>query len=184
MIRRLTVLAVAFLVVAVPLTANAETITRHRTYEATLTGFFGVECAPGYVLGIDDCDPTDRTDDGSIDVGAVRIPADGALAGATEVQVSIVDDVWGPDAVAGYVCALGTDDFYSNCGEQQSGYDTFCGKSEPVSPHTGEIGEVWVYVLGPRYQALFCDPAGAPTGGTSGGVLTDDGGIYAGFTVP
>lgn len=187
MLKQLAALAVAVLVAGVPAVAGAETVTRHRTYETAVTnGFPGgwllVDCAPGYGPASDDCDPSGATEDGSVDVGGVVIPADGTADGATEVQVRIVDDVWGAGAVAGYVCALGF--AHDSCAEQQSGFELFCGESSPVSPHTGEIKEVHVTVLGTWWQVVACDPAMAPTGGTSGGVINPAAGIYAEFGVP
>lgn len=191
----LLVAAALMLVAAGPvaLAQSGDIVTRHRTYETALNNlqpyFFLLNCPTGYVLeeaGQEgDCDPTGQTQDGSIDVGGVAIYPDEATENATKVRVRIVDDVWGPNAVAGYACVLTSPHQFCAQDSYPPDKTSFCGDSGwELDTFDGDWHVLYVWVLGAVHQHYMCEPYDAITGGTSGGVLTEDGGIYADFVVP
>lgn len=190
----MAVAAVAALLVAagpVALAQSDDVVTRHRTYETAVTNqVFGIiwTCPTGFVLGAagqdPDCDPAGQTQDGSFDLGGAIFRPDPTTADATGVRVRIVDDAWGGGAVAGFVCITYDDNHI--CPEEDGWplNEVFCGASSTLPLEPGGGWSILVFVHGSSGQALYCDPADAPTGGTSGGVLTEEGGVYADFTVP
>lgn len=100
----------------------------------------------------------------------------------SSVQASIIDDLWGPGVVAGFLC---TDENANDvCGETDEGEVArwFCGDSAPVAvPPSPDLDAVAVFVGGPIAQAQHCDATEAPTGGTTGGVLNPGNGVFLTF---
>lgn len=159
-------------------------VTYHTTYEfSTTLEDFAVD------------DPAGVTHDGQINTGAARfLPQgeDGRPAhmkarvpdGVDAVQASIVDDLWGPGVVAGFIC---TDEDENNvCGEQADKGEVqaiFCGDSPIVSiPASPNWDYLAVYVsLAPWWQLQDCDPNEAPTGALAGGVINPNAGIFTTF---
>lgn len=129
-------------------------------------------------------DPTGTTEDGSLDGGGVIFARDALPAAhrgdVRSVDVSIVDDQWGPEVVMGTICVeIDGDDL---CGEGFEPWQWFCGSLEGFDVPAGWV-EVQVYLAGPGAQFLWdeCPFEPAPTGATTGGVRTDDGGVFATF---
>lgn len=107
----------------------------------------------------------------------------------TQVQISVIDDVFGSD-IGAAVC----NDIDHNyvCGEDEKGEFSgeFCSTS-PVFDSPGDAdGDghddfgygVAVFVNGPSRQAEVCDPVANPVGGTSGGYANPNGGIFLTFS--
>lgn len=169
---------VAVGIVLVPMTAVAQTdLTElRRTYEVP----------PAWndlaiMTFLQEDDPTCTTADCKVNAGGVSFdrgafpPTD---AGAADrVDVRIVDDEWGPDVVMGTICIQSNDD--GVCGAGSEPWQWFCGN---VSFNMTEGWQsIEVYLAGPGAQFLWagCPYEPAPTGATTGGVLTEEGGVYA-----
>lgn len=184
--------AVALLAVGATPAALAQTdgvVTVRRTYEVAAHNvavpWLGWTCPTGHLLeqaGEEpDCDPTDQTQDGSIDLGGALFESGPRTADATSVRISIVDDAFGGGVVAGHVCVDHDQDNVCGYGYDQS--VIFCGDS----PDLRLRGGPWTIAVfvggGVRAELWGCDVTEAPAA-TSGGLLTEDGGVYADFTVP
>lgn len=179
-----TAVALLLAVALAPLAAGGHggtPVTLRATYETARPNAWPVglvwACPTGYLLGLAgqeaDCDPTGQTQDGSIDLGgAVFVNDDpgGPLADTTRLRLAVVDDVFGAGVVAATFCIDGV------CDEETENQGTFCGDSGVIEVPDG-WSDVVVWVWGPTGQALHCDIQEA-LGGTSGGVLTEDGGIF------
>lgn len=169
----------------VPAASAQETTVVHVTYEWAQTGIT-VEDSSEY-FGV--CPPA--TNDGWCDIGGTEFfcnPPEGSIDDAREpgcdftlAQVSIVDDLWGAGVVVGIVAT----DVNGNhiTGEEDEGEvsETFCGDSSSFDIPDLEgpnYASIAIFLPGPDAQATNCDPAAAPTGATTGGILDPAGGIF------
>lgn len=177
-----TAVVLALLMVTTPAMAGhgGSAVTVHRTYEWGQAEIIGWECPTGWALSQlgqdEDCDPTDQTGDGSIDVGGVVIEPDDVPADVTHIRVSIVDDLFGPGRVGGDLCV--SSDQPNICGYPGDITEEFCGST---GPHRlpADWKAVAVFVEGAIEQHLNgCDPTAYAT---TGGVVDAEGGIFATF---
>lgn len=147
----------------------------HRTYEEAHHNF-------AILTGFRFEDPTGLTADGTIDLGGAVIFPEDVPDGVNTVQASIVDDIWGPGAVAGWLCVDVNGDSICDPEDDEPSL-FFCGDSVVVDiPAAPGWNFINIIVAGSFTQALICDITAAPTGGTHGGVLDPAGGIFATVT--
>lgn len=172
------IVAASLLILGVPVQAGhgGDPLTVHKTYEEA------VHNTAGLILVQQFDDPTGQTQDGTLHLGGAGFYPEDVVPGVDSVQASIVDDVYGAGTVVGWITS---DENGNNIGgEEEHGEVSvfFCGQSQPVSiPPSPDWYFIIIGVGGEIHQALICNPAAAPTGGTSGGVLNPAGGIYATF---
>lgn len=173
-----TVLALALVTAPAALAGHGgDPVSIHATYELGPT-FFVWSCPPGDAgLG---CDPTGQTQDGSIDLGGVQIFAEDVPRGVDSVQAAVVDDVFGPGSVAGFLCT--EEDGNNVCGETDKGEaaQVFCGSSSTLSiPPAPNWEKTDVFVSYYGWELTDCDLADGFA--TSGGVLNPNAGIFVTF---
>lgn len=123
-------------------------------------------------VAVNAADPVGVTCDDSIDVGGVIV--EDAPPGTSSVQVTVVDDVFGANSVAATLCI--DEDQDNICGGPGEASVDFCGSSPIVG--FSHPATVVVFLGGPADQALQCDPGDAPTGATTGGLLSPSGGVF------
>lgn len=177
-----TLTAIGLLVGALAMAPAVSAQTFHQTYEVGPTyGAFRCYATVDVEQDVnpnEDCDPTGLTQDDSIDTGGAIFLPDEVAPGATSLQASIVDDVFGSDTTAGYLC---TDQNDNNvCGETDQGEvrELFCGASPVVPiPTPDKWDAAVVFASYPGWMVT----QGCDGFGTTGGVLDPAGGIYATF---
>lgn len=171
------IVAASLLLVAVPAQAGHgdAPLTVHQTYEEAHHN------QGGFFLVFREDDPTGQTQDGTLDLGGTAFFPEDVEPGVDSLQASIVDDIYGAGTVVGWICSdENGDNLCDPADEEISSF--FCGQSQVVSiPPSPDWHFVIVGVGGPLSQALLCDPSQAPLGGTSGGVLNPNGGIFGTF---
>lgn len=167
-------------------------------HNATFTSHCTYEVGVGDPNWLTMEDPTGLTSDGKINFngcnfeflasgGSEPAPGDILVEGEyTELQVSIVDDVFGTQL--GAWVGQDADDNGVN-GEDEKGEisKVFCGGSSRVfvsekdwdgDGHADFGAEMVVLTNGPFRQVYWCGSTANPVGATTGGVLNPAGGIY------
>lgn len=164
-----------------------------------ITAHCAYEVGQGDAHGISRPDPVGVTPDGYVNQGACHYEFPGATSDPwfheknegvkiegqySTMQATVVDDVFGT-TVGARLCFNFDDNRL--CGDHEKEIVlSFCGTSPVLDSAVDSDGDghrdfgsyIAVYVMGPINQAMSCDPAAAPIGGTSGGILNPSGGIF------